>query len=375
MLESLTGYDGSEAAQSRIRQAWGEPLNLSRQPGARTLVHDLEARVARDPAGMFQFDQTGFATLDSYQAGRFSCPNIGELRARMPEQTEPGKLALWLLEGSHPATDIGALQASAPPGSLFQVASQYNCLEAPSPQLVPVEAYFDDPTQGPRASISAFPATLLRHYQAPGPEGTRFVQQTDHPQLNLLHRVAWNSVAQVHNGYLTPARVSDPETFANLLQDHFEEIEIGHHENLQVVLGANWDGGVSGSPLIGQAFTSTLAAGLYGQVDFSREPWSTITVQLQRAAYLGTLLAAASSGCRYAVLTLIGGGVFGNPPPLIWDAIVWACRETRRRLKSDLLVVVNGRDLSHSMSLEKPTNDVREFGGEVMYLKPHSVKI
>ena len=33
-----------------------------------------------------------------------------------------------------------------------------------------------------------------------------------------------------------------------------------------------------------------------------------------RAAYLGTLLAAATLGQHLAVLTLIGGGVFGNNP-------------------------------------------------------------
>ena len=38
----------------------------------------------------------------------------------------------------------------------------------------------------PRASISAFPATLLRHYAAPAPDGRRFVQQTGGPQIDLL---------------------------------------------------------------------------------------------------------------------------------------------------------------------------------------------
>lgn len=35
-----------------------------------------------------------------------------------------GRVRLWALTGAHPATDIGALQACAPPDSLFQVASQ-----------------------------------------------------------------------------------------------------------------------------------------------------------------------------------------------------------------------------------------------------------
>src|SRR3989442_929187 len=80
-------------------------------------------------------------------------------------------------------------QAPAPPGSLFQVASQFNCLESPGEFVVPVAEYFNDPTQGPRASISAFPGTLVRHYAAPAPDGSRFVQTNDGPQLNLLEGV------------------------------------------------------------------------------------------------------------------------------------------------------------------------------------------
>jgi AhpD family alkylhydroperoxidase len=91
-----------------------------------------------------------------------------------------------VLDGASPATDIGALQATAPAGSLFQVASQFNCLEAPYATVTDIADYFHDSTQGPRASISAFPGTFVRHYAAPGRAGTRFVQTTNGRQLNLL---------------------------------------------------------------------------------------------------------------------------------------------------------------------------------------------
>ena len=365
MIEALKDYDGTVAARERIVRAFeSHPVAGPRHPNARELVSSLEQRVATDPA-LFRFDREGFAQLDDYQAGRFQCLSIGKLRDLAPVSSSGKKLSLWLFEGSGPATDIGALQASAPPEALFQVASQFNCLEAPSPRLTEVERYFDDPTQGPRASISAFPGTLLRQYQAPGPEG-RYVQKDGGPQINLLHKVAWETVAPVSNGYLLPLRISDPEAFANLLHDHFEDIEVGFHEDVEVVLGANWDGPVEGRRTVHQVFTSTIAAGLYGTVDFEQEHWLIICRQLQRAAYLGTLLSAAATGRKYAVLTLIGGGVFGNPVPLIWDSIVWACREAKTRLKEDLVVVVNGRDLSRSMSLKKPALDARALGGDVV---------
>ena len=141
------------------------------------------------------------------------------------------------------------------------------------------------------------------------------------------------------------------------------------------MLGANWDGPVEGSRTIHQVFTSTLAAGLYGVVDFEQESWLVICRQLQRAAYLGTLLSAAARGRKYAVLTLIGGGVFGNPVPLIWDSIVWACQEVKKRLIQDLVVIVNGRDLSRSMDLKKPALDVRALGGDVVTFTSDGVRL
>ena len=69
----------------------------------------------------------------------------------------------------------------------------------------------------------------------------------------------------------------------------------------------------------------------------------TIVRQLQRAAYAGTLLAAAALGKSHVVLTLIGGGVFGNPIPLIWESILrWAADSVKPLLHRDLCVVVNG---------------------------------
>jgi dihydroorotase len=66
---------------------------------------------------------------------------------------------------------------------------------------------------------------------------------------------------------------------------------------------------------------------------------------LREAAHLGTLLGAAALGKSYVALTLIGGGVFGNPVALIWESILWAVDTVRPLLHRDLVVVVNGRNL------------------------------
>jgi hypothetical protein len=318
-------------------------------------VERAEAEVAADPARAIRFDASGAATVTaagrSYQGGRFEVLRLCELRARaLAVRARAGRPAvqrrLWIFDGASPATDIGAMQSAAAPGSLFQVASQFNCLEAPGAFVTPVAKYFDDPTQGPRASISAFPATLVRHYAAPGFDGTRFVQHSDGRQIELLADVCDPGAAEVRNGYLRASGIAQPAAFASALEDRFESIAVGVHDGAEVVLGANWTGRVDAAPhrTIAQVFTSTISGGMYGDLD-EEGAIATVCRQLQRAAYLGTLLAAAALGKRRVALTLIGGGVFANPIRAIWEAIVWAADRVVPFLHTALSIVVNGRNI------------------------------
>jgi hypothetical protein len=304
-------------------------LRASAGAGNRSQVSAIEAAIQAHPANSFVFDREGAATLrtaaGTFPAGRFETPSIGALRQRALAARggrEGARVRLWVLDGASPATDIGSLQATAGPGTLFQVASQFNCLEAPGPFVTRVTSYFSDPTQGPRASISAFPGTFLRHYAAPGRDGRRFVQATGGPQLNLLEAVCSPGVAQVRSGYLTASDIANPSAFVAALESRFEEIRVGVHDDVPVVLGYNWDGAVAGKRRIGEVFTSTFAGGEYSNTTPSDTTYRPICTALLRAAYLGTLLAAAALGRPKVVLTLIGGGVFGNPIPLIWESIV-----------------------------------------------------
>jgi hypothetical protein len=336
------------------------------------LVEMAELAVRADPAEAFSFDAEGFATLrvgeHCWHAGRFETPSVAELRRRAGESgATGGRLRLWVLDGAAPATDVGGLQATAAPGSLFQAASQFNCLESPGPYVTPVVQYFRDRTQGPRASISAFPGTLLRHYAAPRGDGKRFVQ-TDADQLNLLAGVFGPDVAWVQSGYLMAHNVRDPVALVAALTARFEAIRVGVHEGVQVVLGYDFEGSVTDSEnrRIAQVFTSTVAGGGYGGAGLGGAAFEGACRQLLRAAYLGTLLAAATLGQRLAVLTLIGGGVFGNPIPLIWEAIRWAAAETEPLLSRDLDVIVNGRNLGDHVPRETILTEVRERGGALL---------
>lgn len=332
------------------------------------LLDRHESVVRQSPDACLLFDETGHATLTvdgrSFAAGHFSVCAIDDLRKRAAETAggASGQVRLSVLHGAHPLTDIGSLQASAPVGTLFQVASQFDCLEAPSASIVLVRNYTGDSTQGPRASVSAFPATLLRHYRAPAPDGSRF-EQTNARSLNLLGEAFGAELAEVHAGYLQAHNVRDSVALARALEQRFGRICVGVHDDVEVVFGYDWGGPVpaGGEQRIAQVFTSTIALGGYS-VGGKGPEFATIRRQLLRAAYLGTLLAAIMLRKHTVVLTMIGGGVFGNPHREIWDAIHWALAEVDPLIGEGLQVIVNTRE--HVGPEEKAK--VRDRGGFVL---------
>jgi hypothetical protein len=214
--------------------------------------------------------------------------------------------------------------------------------------LVDVASNRYDPTQGPRAALSAFPATLVRHYAAPDGRGGRFTQSPKH-QLDLLAEALPADLGRVKTGYLQASQIRDLGAAAAAVEQNFNQIRVGVHDDAQVVLGYSWDGAVEGEPLIAQVFTSTLAAGGYGQEGAIAGQAEALCRQLLRAAYVGTLLAAVDLGKERVVLTMIGGGVFGNPHELIVDSIVWAIDQVTALGGGPLTVVLNGRNLSQSV--------------------------
>jgi predicted Rdx family selenoprotein len=345
------------------------------------LLTRIEADVRRDVRGAFAWDDEGSAGMAarlvaggrSYRAGRFVTRSIRDLESRVRRQTTvtataAGRLSFSVLLGEHALTDIGTLQAAAGPGTLFQVASQFNCLEAPGPSIVPVAGYVHDNTQGPRASVSAFPGTFLRHYAAPASDGTRFTQD-DTTQLSLLADAVPPEVATVRGGYLMARMVGDAAALERALETGFEKIRVGVHDDVEVVLGNNWGGPVDpDAPTIAQVFTSTMALGFYDGGGKAGEAFTRSCEWLLRAAYLGTLLAALDLRKRSVILTLVGGGVFGNAIRTIWNAIIWSVDRIATFAPADLDVVLNARNLDTSLSREEIAAAAQARRGTVVQL-------
>jgi hypothetical protein len=360
--------------QPALRRELADPARRMsvHQVGAR--LREIEREVAMDPATAIERDSSGCATLVAagcrHRAGRFTLAAVGEIEARLSERRAqegvPGRLSFSVLLGVSELTDIGTLQATAAPGTLFQVASQFNCLESPGPHVTPIATYVTDSTQGPRASVSAFPGTFLRHYAAPGLDGGVFVQ-TARRQINLLEDAVSPDVATVDCGYLRAQGVRDESALREALENNFGRIRVGVHDDVEVVFGTNWGGPVpAGAPTIAQVFTSTMALGGYSFGGSGR--YDACCSLLLRAAYLGTILSALDLGKAAVVLTLIGGGAFGNKTPRIWDAILWAVERAGRSAPADLLVLLNGRTLTDDIPRGEILEAVRARDGALVDL-------
>lgn len=360
LLETI--LHGSDSDLSAARQQ----IAASRGKGNRSFVGIAERAVAAAPTKVISFDETGTATLrvagEVLCGGRFSPRSIQSLKQAVKQKTivQPSIIRFSVIHGEDELSDIGALQAMAHSCTLFQAASQFNCLESPEPCLVDITDYFFDSTQGPRASISAFPGTLVRHYAAPDGSGGRFVQSQER-QLDLLADALPAALGKVESGYLMISCLRDIAAAAKTLEENFEHLQVGVHEGVQVSLGYDWDGAVDGKPLISQVFTSALAAGGYGAGEPFLGPVEQVARQLLRAAYLGTLLAALELGKQRVLLTMTGGGVFGNPHSLIYESILWAIEQVEQLSRGSLEVVLNSRRLSVSMQDQmKQTCDRRK---------------
>jgi hypothetical protein len=371
MIAELLERGLDPAAELDLKRLTAEhvrKLRASARALDRSVVSRAEDAVRRNPEEVFLFDSSGCASLSAagsrWSAGRFTTPSLADLKNRA--NASDGETRLFAFDGISPATDIGALQASTPGRPLFQVASQFNCLEAPGPALVSVANYFSDPTQGPRAAISAFPATLLRHYAAPSADGDRFVQQTGGKQIDLLTDAFAPNSSPVRNGYLTHHGALGGETVASVLDERFDQIRTGLHEEAAVLRGYDWDGAVdTPERRITQSFNSTVAGGGYGGEHALAPSFEPVCRLLLRAAYLGTLLAAVNLRRSPVVLTLIGGGAFGNPMRLIWESLLWAFDEVQPMASGSLDVIVNGRSLNPGHGPGSILADTRARGGAI----------
>lgn len=285
-----------------------------------------------------------------FQCGKFYTPSVQDLRQEVSQLIRERRSPAKSCSFDHvPIQDVLDIHCRFP-RSVIQAASQFNCLEFPSPSVTPevgIDQYASDRTQGPACAVACPAGTLFRNYFASVGDQ---IGQTAHNQINNLADLetllsnAHYRYFYVKNGYVftenadnlrqifTVLTVQDPEQ----LDEYRRSIRIGIQEDTEVSFRRRY---VPTSPdeelvLVTQAYCSALSCGYSG---VATELWEPLARLVLEAAYEATILVAIKNVLRFEMqsvedeqspdtfrdvfLTAVGGGVFGNDMTWIGDAI------------------------------------------------------
>lgn len=278
-------------------------------------------------------------------AGTFETISVEDLETRvagLEPRTEPNDVALTVFDG----IDIAEMQSSlsTEDRGMVQIASNFNCLEVASRRHSPdcgrlVEGYAMDATQGPAASFGVPAASLLRahyvFYDESKPASTW--GQTQSHQVELLDNVR-EYFGTCVNGKLT---LSGDETILNdrISTSVSKHIKVGLHCDAEVILRRT-----AGSRLeVLQEPFQTVDQLLCASVNWydpgnchSKEQLIAMTRATLRTCYEGAYLAAILRKRKLLLLTLVGGGVFGNPEDMILRSIADAHNRWAKHPASEL---------------------------------------
>lgn len=275
----------------------------------------------------------------SFCIGQFEMPSLADLRLRVAQGTgASGPNRVSIVTG-----DVRKMhQVPEYAGALFQVASQFNALEMVGPNVTPedgVTRYEHDRTQGPACAIAAGAATIYRNYFAPVGDqiGQSAANQIDGladlgAELSRALGRPVSDLWSMQNGYALATRAG-----LDMITSHLREIgdagssklagrlRVGLHQDVEVT-----DGSTSPGQLVNQIFCSALPVA-YGR--WPQPLWQEFAQLILNAAYEATLLAGVlnsrQGGSNIVLLTLLGGGAFGNAPEWIHTAIQRAISKTQ----------------------------------------------
>lgn len=242
--------------------------------------------------------------------GNFETKSIRDLKVEIkglkksePTKLEPKKLKVLFRRSkdkdNEPFFDTSALQFNSQNGTLFQVASNFNCHELGSPQRSVFSGKYItqlmvDCTQGPSAAGGAVFGAFLR------------VALHRNEEINLLDE----TLLTHFNG-----KLYNNDRISYLKPD---SIKIGLHTDVTANFyrsDYHFEYNPTGS-IIDQVYTSTCI------FEDKHEKYQDLAEILLEKAYEGTYLAAIIRKSPKIVLTLIGGGTFCNPMNIIIDKIV-----------------------------------------------------
>jgi hypothetical protein len=230
--------------------------------------------------------------------------------------------------------------------SVFQVASQFNCLEFVDSNEIPengITNYINDKTQGPACCLACPIGTYYRNYHCLNGDQP----QTENDQINTLYKLSkelGNSNEEyftIENGYLTlngdqskalgkKLKSSRFNTYENIEKHILDNIQIGVQEDTEVVGKGNFNNyqvlkyekDLKNKIVVSQVFCSTLSFNGYNKHNTTNDTLAKYILQAQYEATLWyTFLNAFYTKNNQVYLTLVGGGVFDNEYTWIYEAI------------------------------------------------------
>lgn len=279
-------------------------------------------------------------TNKKYDCGVFITPSLKELREKgFASNITPGTLKVSYMD-----IDVASLHNEDNEGAVFQVSSQFNCLEFINPHYASpengVSIYDQDKTQGPRCAIQCGAATVFRNYYVnlDGQEG-----QTSLKQVNCLENCKINGecVVKVKNGY-TFATDSQLDNIANYIKDEKRAdelrslIKVGISKDAQITNLL-----VNKKVLVTQVFCSAVSL---SYADNIKEKWEPFAKLVLEAVYESTLWATLLYGkSKKVYLNYVGGRSFGNDREWIESAISRALEIFKNYPLEVIIVTKNGR--------------------------------
>ena len=267
----------------------------------------------------------------SYGIGELELVSLEALRERAKRANRlPGQLKVSVVSGD--VRKMHALSQNA--GALFQVASQFNLLEMVGPTVTPedgVTRYQHDHTQGPACAIAAGAATIYRNYFAPVAGG---IGQTADRQFDGLAALGAalssalkqpvNSMWSMQNGYALCTRNGLDAISKYISASDSQQLDmlrgklcIGIHQDVEVT-----DAPGDNRPFVTQAFSSALPISYTSISPIYWKPFASLILEASYEAIMwAAMLNAIRGASKVVLLTMLGGGAFGNDSSWIYAAM------------------------------------------------------
>jgi hypothetical protein len=273
---------------------------------------------------------TSLVNHRTFNAGKFRLRDIPSFGSPVPV----GGGTLNIIRGARSRAGLeNVLAAQSHPdfdGATFLAASNFNCLEftgQPHFAEMGVTPYVSDMTQGPYCALGAGAAVVYRNYFVLHEDGTR--GQLNNNEVRLLKNTPLDEF--VSHGY-PKIRAADSEKLKPYNWEEFvPKFLIGVHENCEVTTTETPPNFSDAPPgrIVHQVYAAAFNFNYWNDGVNDNPITRDIAEKLLRAEYRATILAAwelslkypGRTGSKKLVLSLLGGGVHGNPMELICGAI------------------------------------------------------